>query len=747
MPEKMMVRCDGCNGLFRMPAEKFHEGRKCPKCRKGTLHPDQEAGAPVPPSLLAGLRGKYNVVKELGRGGMGIVYKADQLGLNRTVALKVLIAGEGASPELITRFVREAQAAGSLHHPNIVQVHDAGVVAGMNYFAMDFVQGTPLDELMRAKKLDVRHSVGLVVKIADALEFAHEKQIIHRDLKPGNVIVDERGEPKVMDFGLAKDFSHASDLSVSGALIGTPAYMSPEAARGEIRQVDRRSDVYSLGVILYEMVTGVQPFKSDTLLETIAKVVTEEPAAPRKFDANLPVDLDTICLKAITKDPADRYQSMAALAADLEAFLRGDPISARPLSAAEHLKRKVKRHRVPVVAAAGVLLIILGLSVTLMRKKTYIDKVDKQLAGKDTQRRLDAVKMLATELKSDDGQQEEGNIVDRLMGQLKPEAKSSVEVRLAAVKGLREAKAREGVTTMRKLMREDPDARVRKEAIDYLVAVEDTGCKDELIKAATEDASDSVRLAAIRALGRLGDPTVHPTLIRLHYDSKENNVLRMAAKESLGMYGTEQSVAQRYKTGMFAVKGIEKHRERFARGFNAIGGKLAGAMSAPPPKRSKEAPKSLDLSELKRALASKNLDARLEAVFALEIIAKPETVALLLEAVKDPDRVVSSSATQALINIPAQPGPEWLGVLMESPRAHTRANAVRLVTETGCKELADKVLLQLGKEKDVDVIRACLDAVVKYKPQGARAVVQNMAEKAADKRVREAATQAQPQLP
>ena len=314
---------------------------------------------------LTGMFGRYRITRELGRGGMGVVYLAHDPAVKRDVALKVLIGGEGASTTAIARFVREARAAGQLRHPNIVAVHDAGELAGRHFFTMDFIRGKELAQVLSEAKTELVTMLDWMRQVCEALDHAHNKGIVHRDLKPQNILIDTAGKPLVMDFGLAKDFSSKTFQSLSGSVMGTPAYMSPEQARGDGNHLDQRSDVYSLGVILYEIATHKRPFCGDTLFDTMRAVVNDDPIPPLRLEPTLNPDLDAVILHCMEKDPKRRYQSAGELAADLERLLNGESVVARhpPLvqqwwRASRNLMRRQPLLMSGIAAAAVVALVL-----------------------------------------------------------------------------------------------------------------------------------------------------------------------------------------------------------------------------------------------------------------------------------------------------------------------------------------------------------------------------------------------------
>ncbi|MHC5080764.1 MAG: serine/threonine-protein kinase, partial [Planctomycetota bacterium] len=349
--------------------------------------PPSTPDSPIAPSTGEKKIGPYEILEEIGRGGMGVVYKAFQPQLKRTVALKVLIAGEDASEDAITRFHREAEAVAKLgHHPNIVPVYDIGTTGKVHYFAMHFVEGKPLDRMIDERDITPKRAAVITKQLAEALHHAHEHGVLHRDVKPSNVLMASeggqrsavRGEtqeedfhtahrspptaefaPMLTDFGLAKDVESESTMTRSGMTLGTPNYMPPEQARGSIAEIDERSDVYSLGATLFEMLTLEPPFVGANVMEVIQKVMFREPVPPRKRNPTVARDLETICLKCLEKDIQRRFASAQELAEDLGRFLEGMTIRAKPASLAERTMRRLRRHKIAVLAAAVVALVLL----------------------------------------------------------------------------------------------------------------------------------------------------------------------------------------------------------------------------------------------------------------------------------------------------------------------------------------------------------------------------------------------------
>jgi serine/threonine protein kinase len=273
--------------------------------------------------------GDYELIQELGRGGMGVVYRAKQLSLGREVALKMVLRGNLASQADLDRFQAEAQAAAKLDHPAIVPVYEVGHEGGRPYFTMKYIAGTTLAQRLALGPLPAKEAATILAAVARGIHFAHSRGVLHRDIKPSNILIDENGWPHITDFGLAKQTTDAPSLTKTGAVLGTPAYMSPEQAVGNRGQVGPASDVYSLGVVLYHMLTGRPPFQAASPVDTVLMVLEQDPVPPRMLNPKADVDLEMIALRCLQKPMDLRYASAAALAADLEAYLNNESISAR----------------------------------------------------------------------------------------------------------------------------------------------------------------------------------------------------------------------------------------------------------------------------------------------------------------------------------------------------------------------------------------------------------------------------------
>ncbi|HXP60566.1 MAG TPA: tetratricopeptide repeat protein [Dongiaceae bacterium] len=334
----------------------------CPRCEMAgaiELAPPSEAA----PAAVKTLRyfGDYELLEEIARGGMGVVYKARQVSLGRVVAVKLILAGRLATAAEVDRFRAEARAAAGLQHANIVPIYEIGDQDGQNYFSMEFVDGPSLAQVVRESPLPAGRAAGYVRTVAEAIQYAHESGVLHRDLKPSNVLIDPFDQPRVTDFGLARNLAGDSGLTETGQVLGAPSFIPPEQAAGRKQDVGRHSDVYALGAILYHLLTGRPPFAAETLAATLAQVLNNEPAAPRSLNASIPRDLETICLKCLEKDPHRRYLTAKDFADELGRLHRGEPIQARPAGRGEKVWRWCWRN--PALAgslATAALLLLAG---------------------------------------------------------------------------------------------------------------------------------------------------------------------------------------------------------------------------------------------------------------------------------------------------------------------------------------------------------------------------------------------------
>src|SRR5262245_32247453 len=357
------THCPKCGAKLASP------GAECANCLLAlgfatvSSHEAEAASETISPArIFAG----YELLDEIARGGMGIVYRARQRSLGRTVAVKLIAGGQLATREFVHRFRAEAAAAAALQHPNIVAIHEVGIHEGNHFFSMDYVEGRNLAQLVGNQPLSAEKAARYLKTIADAIHFAHEQGILHRDLKPSNVLVDAAtDQPRVTDFGLAKRLDGESSLTMTGQILGSPHFMPPEQADARRGKVGRRSDVFGLGGILYFLLTARPPFQGDSLETTLGQVLNVEPVSPRALNSTVPRDLETICLKCLEKDPAKRFPSAKALAEDLDRWLQDEPILARPTGPVYRSIKWMRRNPAVATALATVVVFSATLAVIL----------------------------------------------------------------------------------------------------------------------------------------------------------------------------------------------------------------------------------------------------------------------------------------------------------------------------------------------------------------------------------------------
>ncbi len=348
-----------------------------------TRHPDQPARTVKRSERFAemlGELGDYELLEEVGRGGQGVVFRAKQKSLNRTVALKVISLGQWASEAHLKRFRREAEAAASLDHPGIVPIHEVGERDGQCYFSMQFIEGGQLDEVVRREPMPIRGAVELIAKVARTVHYAHEHGILHRDIKPGNILLDKNGEPHLTDFGLARLLDAQSSVTRTIDVLGTPSYMAPEQATGETTKLSKATDVYGLGAVLYQLLTGQPPFAGGTTYETIRLLRDTEPRQPRLLNPKVDRDLATICLKCLEKNPQRRYSSAVALAVDLEHWLRHEPIQARRSGIFCRSSKWLRRNPTSALLAGSLVALVAAVGWNVWKSELLSRPITKGLA-------------------------------------------------------------------------------------------------------------------------------------------------------------------------------------------------------------------------------------------------------------------------------------------------------------------------------------------------------------------------------
>ncbi len=390
--------CQNCGTTLAGTSENHY----CPACvlKQGLLSSVDAQSSTPPMPIPAPIFGSYELKEEIGRGGMGVVYRARQRSLNRTVAVKLLVSGAYSSESLLRRFQLEAEAAAGLQHPGIVAIYECGEHDGQPYYAMEYVNGRNLSEVSGGQPLAPARAATYLRAITEAVHYAHTRNILHRDLKPSNVLIDQDDRPRITDFGLAKRLHGQSEVTLAGQMLGSPNYASPEQSMGEQSAVGVGSDVYSLGALLYHLLTGRPPFMASTIQETLRLVYETEPVSPRVLNPDVPQDLNTICLKCLEKDSGRRYATAQALADELGRFLNGEPIYARPVTPLERGWRWSRRHPAIATLAATVMLALSTTSIVFYTSARRIERAraEEQAARLLAEEELYSSSMLASSL-------------------------------------------------------------------------------------------------------------------------------------------------------------------------------------------------------------------------------------------------------------------------------------------------------------------------------------------------------------
>ncbi|MEK7865766.1 MAG: HEAT repeat domain-containing protein [Planctomycetota bacterium] len=680
----------------------------------------------------------YLIDAEIARGGMGVVYKARQKELNRVVAVKMMLGGAMASPEFIKRFHREAKAAARLQHPNIVAVYETGEYQGQPFIAMEYVDGSSLDRETERRPMEPRRAAEMMREVAEAMHLAHREGIIHRDLKPANILLTKEGLAKITDFGLAKEMGQ-SILSVTGEIVGTPAYMSPEQARGEVHQVDARSDVYALGGILYACLTGKPPFGGNSVVDMLAKVACEDPTPPEKLVAGLDPDLGAICLKAMEKHPDQRYQTAAALASDLEHWLNGEPVTAKPMSRGRALRRKLAKHRltVQVAGALGALLIIVLIAAPFVFGKSYLDGVKGNLESASPEVRRTAYQTLAADFAGRAWESpEERTEALRLFLPGAVDADEAVSKTVLDYLKVHpdDAEARTQaqallVGPLTERLKTSSNEGDRVAAIDVLGGLQAHDAVPALIPL-VGDANEKVRLHAVRALGDIADRRALEPLLRAQI---QDSVVRADARMALQKLYANSTIAP-FSPNEGALKGALADMGEDMANLQRQYEELDADMGQGGPK----APIDVAMAALKDPDVATRLKAAYEIGTSLQ---DSKAVPALLTALGDADRDVGRAAAEALVQLRTEGLAAEATSRLKDPAPEMRRGAADLCGRLADRSLSDTLVLALGGESDASVRTALCDALAK---SGEKAACSSLVEalREEDAAVRQAAASA-----
>jgi serine/threonine protein kinase len=698
------LHCPACLKSFQAKNYKPGGAYKCPSCKGPLERQDLSAVAtvakddlsfqdeppPIPREIPVRL-GKYLIDGEIARGGMGVVYKGRQEGLDRVVAIKMLLGGVHADPDALHRFQREARSAAKLRHPHIVAIHEVGDFQGQPFFTMDYIEGKSLDQALRQEGMfQLERGVRLLRDVARAVHFAHENGIIHRDLKPGNVLLDKDDAPHVTDFGLAKELDSKSMISVTGEVMGTPSFMSPEQAEGRVRELDRRTDVYSLGAILYRLLTGKPPFEGPTMAATVYKVVHEYTTEPVKLNPDVGAELSAVCMKALEKDREARYATADAFARDLDRYLKGEPVSAKPLSTAQRIRRAAGRQRRLVVATGSVAAVALAaiVAILLFVRKGELDLIEENL--KNPELRMTAFQALLGGLDRFDDRK-------RALALAREAVRKSTDDASRKLAYAKPAKDLADAYLEHVSIEKPEDLRVQ---VVWILSQLQHRAAVPVMLDLLRTARGPVRLAAVKFFKSVPDVRAYYSLGALITDKECGEEARMALQRQYvdRIVGFINPAAGK-TTGVVADLGeaIQKYNQQ-------VEGVLGETSRPSGPKDAVEAA----LLELRNPDPPQRMKAAYELGESGDARARDPLVA----ALSDADDGVARMAAAALNRLGAGTVREKLVPMLRDARAVVRRNAAWLLGKAGDKSLRAAVEAAYKTESDQEAKYAMEDALV-----------------------------------